>query len=83
MKAKNVPTAKAAPDGARDVWIWTAIDVRNFTVDGSLISSRGMGERQLLDKGNPEGAINRRVEIRNVTRASTRGQVDPAQNGWA
>ena len=43
--------------------------VQNFDVDGSLISSKGMGERQLLDKGNPEAAVNRRVEIRNVTRA--------------
>ena len=42
---------------------------RNFTVDGSLISSKGMGERQLLDNDNPEAAVNRRVEIRNVTRA--------------
>ncbi len=42
--------------------------VQNFDVDGSLISSKGMGERQLLDKSNPEAAVNRRVEIRNVTR---------------
>ena len=25
-KQKNVPTAKAAPDGAGDVWTWTALD---------------------------------------------------------
>jgi lambda repressor-like predicted transcriptional regulator len=25
-KAKNVPTAKAAPEGAGDTWTWTAID---------------------------------------------------------
>jgi len=25
-KAKNVPTAKAAPEGAGDVWTWTALD---------------------------------------------------------
>lgn len=25
-KQKNVATAKAAPDGAGDVWTWTAID---------------------------------------------------------
>ena len=41
--------------------------VRNFTLDPALISSKGMGERQLLDEDNPEAAINRRVEIRNVT----------------
>ena len=42
--------------------------VRNFAVDSSLMSSKGMGERQLLDKNNPGAAVNRRVEIRNVTR---------------
>ncbi len=41
--------------------------VRNFTLDPALLSSKGMGERQLLDKDNPEAGINRRVEIRNVT----------------
>jgi hypothetical protein len=25
-KAKNVKTAKAAPDGAGDTWTWTALD---------------------------------------------------------
>ncbi|MDE0331884.1 MAG: OmpA family protein [Nitrospinae bacterium] len=44
--------------------------VRNFKLDGSLISSRGMGERLLLDKKNPESAANRRVEIRNVTQTN-------------
>ena len=51
--------------------------VGNFTVDASLprrwwtgwSTSQGMGERQLLDNDNPEAAVNRRVEIRNVTRA--------------
>ena len=43
--------------------------VEHFTVDGSRLSSKGMGERALLDQDQPEGAINRRVEIRNVTRS--------------
>ena len=43
--------------------------VGKFAVDGSLVSSKGMGERQLLDKDNAEAAVNRRVEIRNVTQA--------------
>ena len=41
--------------------------VRKFALDRSLISWKGMGERQLLDPDNPEAGINRRVEIRNVT----------------
>ena len=35
--------------------------VGNFTLDPALISSKGMGERQLLDEDNPEAATNRRV----------------------
>ena len=41
--------------------------VGHFAVDGLHISSKGMGERQLLEEDNPEAAVNRRVEIRNVT----------------
>lgn len=39
-KQKNVPTAKAAPDGAGDVWTWTAIDA-----DTKLIPSWHVGGR--------------------------------------
>ena len=42
--------------------------VGKFAVDGSRIASKGMGERHLLDEAHPEAAVNRRVEIRNVTR---------------
>jgi IS1 family transposase len=39
-KAKNVPTAKAAPEDAGDVWTWTALDA-----DSKLIISWLMGGR--------------------------------------
>ena len=39
-KAKNVTTAKAAPEGAGDVWTWTAIDP-----DTKLIVSYYVGDR--------------------------------------
>lgn len=39
-KAKNVPTAKEAPDGAGDVWTWTAIDA-----DTKLMVSYFVGDR--------------------------------------
>ena len=39
-KQKNVPTAKAAPEGAGDVWTWTAIDA-----DSKLIVSYFVGDR--------------------------------------
>src|ERR1700750_1837091 len=39
-KQKNVATAKAAPEGAGDVWTWTAIDA-----DTKLIVSYFIGDR--------------------------------------
>ena len=39
-KEKNVATAKAAPEGAGDVWTWTAIDA-----DTKLIVSYFVGDR--------------------------------------
>ncbi len=39
-KAKKVPTAKAAPEGAGDVWTWTALDR-----DSKLIVSYLVGDR--------------------------------------
>jgi len=39
-KDKNVETAKAAPDGAGDVWTWTAIDS-----DSKMILSYEVGDR--------------------------------------
>jgi len=39
-KAKNVPTAKAAPQGAGDIWTWTALDA-----DNKLILSWEVGGR--------------------------------------
>ena len=40
-KAKNTPNAKAAPEGAGDVWTWTAIDA-----DTKLIISYMIGGRE-------------------------------------
>ncbi len=39
-KAKNVATAKAAPEGAGDIWTWTAIDA-----DSKLVISWNVGGR--------------------------------------
>ena len=39
-KAKNVPSPKAAPDSAGDVWTWTAIDA-----DSKMILSYEVGDR--------------------------------------
>lgn len=39
-KARNVPTAKAAPEGAGDIWTWTAMDR-----DSKLMISYTVGDR--------------------------------------
>jgi IS1 family transposase len=40
-KEKNVPTAKAAPEQAGDLWTWTAIDADTKLVPSWLIGGRG------------------------------------------
>ena len=39
-KAKNVPTAKAAPEDAGDVWTWTALDADSKMIVSYLIGGR-------------------------------------------
>ena len=39
-KAKNVPTAKAAPDEAGDVWTWTALDADSKLIVSWLVGGR-------------------------------------------
>lgn len=38
--AKNVATAKAAPEGAGDVWTWTALDADSKLIVGYLVGGR-------------------------------------------
>ena len=42
-KQKNVKTAKAAPDGAGDVWTWTALDADSKLIISYLVGSRDAG----------------------------------------
>lgn len=42
-KQKNVPAAKAAPEGAGDVWTFTAIDADTRLVPSWLVGSRDVG----------------------------------------
>lgn len=39
-KAKNVAEAKAAPEGAGDVWTWTALDAENKMIVSYLVGGR-------------------------------------------
>jgi hypothetical protein len=42
-KAKNVATAKAAPEGAGDAWTWTAIDADTKLVAAWMVGPRDSG----------------------------------------
>ena len=42
-KAKNVPTAKTAPEGAGDTWTWTALDADSKLIVSWLIGPRDAG----------------------------------------
>src|SRR2546430_7059526 len=42
-KAKNVPTAKRAPEGAGDIWTWTAFDADNKLIISWAVGSRDAG----------------------------------------
>ena len=41
-KAKNVPTASAAPEGAGDTWTWTALDADSKLIVSWLVGARDM-----------------------------------------
>jgi IS1 family transposase len=47
-KAKNVPTAKAAPNGAGDVWTWTAIDADTKLMVSYFVGDRGAESAMIL-----------------------------------
>lgn len=60
-KAKNIPTAKAAPEGAGDVWTWTAIDADTKLILSFFVGDRGtdsatafMTDLRLRVKGRPQ-----------------------------
>ncbi len=42
-KQKNVPLAKAAPDGAGDTWTWTALDADSKMILSYLVGGRDSG----------------------------------------
>lgn len=46
-KEKNVPTAKTAPNGAGDVWTWTALDAETKLIVSYFVGDRG-GESAMI-----------------------------------
>jgi IS1 family transposase len=61
-KAKNVATAKAAPDGAGDVWTWTAIEASNKMIVSFMIGGRD-GEYALAFMDDLRSRLANRVQL--------------------
>ena len=61
-KKKNVAAAKAAPEGASDVWTWTAIDADSKLVMSWLVSGRD-GEYALSFMDDLKSRLSNRVQL--------------------
>jgi IS1 family transposase len=61
-KAKNVPTAKAAPEGAGDTWTWTAIEADTKLIVSWLVGGRD-GEYALAFIDDLRSRLANRVQL--------------------
>jgi IS1 family transposase len=61
-KQKNVPSAKAAPEGAGDVWTWTAIDADTKLIPSWLVGDRS-GETAKAFISDLAGRLVTRVQL--------------------
>ena len=76
-KQKNVSTAKAAPEGAGDVWTWTALDADSKLIIGYRVGLRGQADANefMLDLA---GRIVTRVQLTSDGHASYLRAVEEA-----
>jgi IS1 family transposase len=61
-KAKNVPHAKAAPEGAGDVWTWTAIDAETKLIVSYVVGDRS-GESAIILMDDLRDRLANRVQL--------------------
>ena len=61
-KQKNVATAKAAPEGAGDVWTWTAIDADTKLMVSYFVGDRG-GESAMILMDDLRARLSNRVQL--------------------
>jgi IS1 family transposase len=61
-KDKNVATAKAAPDGAGDVWTWTAIDADTKLMVSYFVGDRS-GESAIVLMDDLRARLSNRVQL--------------------
>ena len=61
-KEKNVATAKAAPEGAGDIWTWTAIDADTKLIVSYYVGDRS-GESAMTIMDDLSGRLANRVQL--------------------
>lgn len=61
-KEKNVATAKAAPEGAGDIWTWTAIDADTKLIVSYYVGDRS-GESAMTIMDDLRGRLANRVQL--------------------
>lgn len=61
-KQKNVATAKDAPEGAGDVWTWTALDADTKLMVAYFVGDRG-GESAMILMDDLRGRLSNRVQL--------------------
>ncbi len=61
-KQKNVASAKAAPEGAGDVWTWTAIDADTKLIVSYYVGDRS-GESAMCLMDDLQGRLSNRVQL--------------------
>src|ERR1700730_6519043 len=76
-KAKNVPTAKKAPEGAGDIWPWTAIDADNKLIISWAVGGRTAGYALALMDDVRERLANR-VQLTTDGHSAYLGAVEEA-----
>jgi IS1 family transposase len=76
-KAKNVPTAKKAPEGAGDIWTWTALDADNKLIISWAVGGRDAGYAfALMD--DIRGRLANRVQLTTDRHSAYLGAVEEA-----
>lgn len=61
-KSKNVPSAKSAPEGAGDVWTWTALEADTKLIVSYLVGGRD-GEYAMAFMDDLRGRLASRVQL--------------------
>jgi len=62
-KARNVATATAAPDGAGDVWTWTALDADTKLMVSYFVGDRGAQSALILTDDLRDRIASERVQV--------------------